>query len=90
MKKQVKKLKKKLKKSLVLLQSLRAEVGLKPRSEEKGAKEASGEIQARHAATERVTIEAEAATEGIRGALDETIRRLTEFRASLHRASPAN
>lgn len=83
MKKRIKKLKKKIKKSLVLLESLRDAVGAKPRSEKKAGKEARREIEAPHAA-------ADTATEGMRGTLDETIRTLTNFRASLHRSSLPN
>ncbi|MEP7125226.1 MAG: hypothetical protein ABJE95_30125 [Byssovorax sp.] len=83
MKKRVKKLKKKLKKGLVLLQSLRDAVSDKPRADDKAGKVAWRELQAQHAT-------ADAVTEGMRGTLDETIRTLTSFRASLHRASPSN
>ena len=88
MKKRIKKLKKKLKKSLLLLQSLRDEVGITPRSEEKRGKEGKGEIKALYTAAEKSA--ADAATEGMRGTLDETIRRLTTFRASLDGASLPN
>jgi hypothetical protein len=89
MKKRIKKLKKKLKKSLALLHSLRDEVGVKPRSsEEKSGKDARREMHALQAAAERAA--ADAVTEGMRSTLDETIRRLTKFRASLNGAAPLN
>jgi hypothetical protein len=75
-------LKSELKKSLAVLQTLREEIGVKLHLAGMDAKQAWKGLEAQLVDAERTA--AGAATEATRTVLDETIKKLEKFRASLH------